>query len=151
VAEEESFTLAEAAHLTGLTTRAIARRVERGSLPARKHNGRRMVTLRALVEAGLIDPATKERPAWSREGLDPAEVARELIETVIRQAIDLHDLRQAIGDVADASQRGHSEQAAALEVARQEREELRRKIAAMDEDRAALRREVAELRRRRRS
>jgi DNA-binding transcriptional MerR regulator len=144
---EESFTLAEAARLTGLSTRAIARRVERGSLPASKRNGRRIVTLRALVEAGLIDPATRERPAWSRQGVDPAEVARELIETVIRQAIDLHALRQAIGDVADASERGHAEQAAALEAARQEREELRRKIAAMDEDRAALRRELAQVRR----
>jgi DNA-binding transcriptional MerR regulator len=144
---EESFTLAEAARLTGLSTRAIARRVERGSLPASKRNGRRIVTLRALVEAGLIDPATRERPAWSRQCVDPAEVARELIETVIRQAIDLHALRQAIGDVADASERGHAEQAAALEAARQEREELRRKIAAMDEDRAALRRELAQVRR----
>jgi hypothetical protein len=116
-------------------------------LPASKRNGRRIVTLRALVEAGLIDPATRERPAWSRQGVDPAEVARELIETVIRQAIDLHALRQAIGDVADASERGHAEQAAALEAARQEREELRRKIAAMDEDRAALRRELAQVRR----
>jgi DNA-binding transcriptional MerR regulator len=146
---DESFTLAEAARLTGLSTRAIARRIERGSLPASKRNGRRIVTLRALVEAGLIDPATRERPAWSRQGVDPAEVARELIETVIRQAIDLHALRQAIGDVADASERGHAEQAAALEAARQEREELRRKIAAMDEDRAALRRELAQVRRRR--
>jgi DNA-binding transcriptional MerR regulator len=144
---DESFTLAEAARLTGLSTRALARRVERGSLPASKRNGRRIVTLRALVEAGLIDPATRERPAWSRQGVDPAEVARELIETVIRQAIDLHALRQAIGDVADASERGHAEQAAALEAARQEREELRRKIAAMDEDRAALRRELAQVRR----
>ncbi|HEY7705845.1 MAG TPA: hypothetical protein VH968_01595 [Gaiellaceae bacterium] len=144
---DESFTLAEAARLTGLSTRAIARRIERGSLPASKRNGRRIVTLRALVEAGLIDPATRERPAWSRQGVDPAEVARELIETVIRQAIDLHALRQAIGDVADASERGHAEQAAALEAARQEREELRRKIAAMDEDRAALRRELAQVRR----
>jgi DNA-binding transcriptional MerR regulator len=144
---DESFTLAEAARLTGLSTRALARRVERGSLPASKRNGRRIVTLRALVEAGLIDPATRERPAWSRQCVDPAEVARELIETVIRQAIDLHALRQAIGDVADASERGHAEQAAALEAARQEREELRRKIAAMDEDRAALRRELAQVRR----
>lgn len=42
-----------------------------------------------------------------------------------------------------------AEQAAALELARQEREELRRKIAQMDEDGAALRAELAELRRQR--
>jgi DNA-binding transcriptional MerR regulator len=147
VARDESYTLAEAAELTGMTTRALARRIERGSLPATKRNGRRRVTLRALTEAGLIDPNTRERPAWSREGIDQAEVARELIATVIRQAIDLHDLRRAIEDVADASQRGHAEQEAAHEVARQERAELRQKIASMDEDRAELRRELEEARR----
>jgi hypothetical protein len=146
VALSESYTLAEAAELTGLTPRALARRIERGTLPATLKNGRRRVTLGALAEAGLIDPNTLERPPWSREGLDPAELARQVIDTLTRQAIDLHELRHTIASVADASDRGHAEQAAALEAARQERDELRRKIAQMDADRAELRRELRELR-----
>lgn len=145
---DDSYTLAEAAELTGLTRRALARRIERGSLPAGKRNGRRTVKLRDLVASGLIDPNTGERPPWSREGLDPSELARQVIETLTRQAIDLYELRRAIADVADASERGHAEQAAALELARQERENLRRKIGQMDEDRAQLRRELGERRRR---
>jgi hypothetical protein len=150
VALDDTLTLRQAADLTGLTTRALARRIERGSLPAiKRRDGLRRVKRRDLVTAGLLDPNTDEPPTWSREQLDPSELARQLIDTLTRQAVDLYELRSAVAALADSSERGHAEQAAALELARQEREELRRKIAQMDEDRAALRREVDELRRRR--
>lgn len=150
MALDESLTLREASELTGLTQRALARRIERGSLPATKRrDGRRRVKLADLTRAGLVDPNTGERPEWSREGIDPAELARQVIETLTRQALDLYELRRSVSELAQASDRGHAEQAAALEVARQEREELRRKIEQMDADRAALRRELRELRKRR--
>jgi excisionase family DNA binding protein len=136
VALDDSLTLREAAERTGLTQRALARRIERGSLPATKRrDGLRRVKLRDLVAAGLLDPNSGERPPWSREPLDPAELARQVVETLTRQAIDLQELSERMS--------------LELERAEREREQLRQKIAEMDEDRAALRRELAELRRRR--
>ena len=62
-----TYTITEAAELTGLSRKAIARRVERGSLRSVVRNGRRRIPRSELVRSGLLDEGD-QRP---REG-DPA-------------------------------------------------------------------------------
>ena len=50
-----TYTITEAADLTGLSRKAIARRVERGSLRSVVRNGRRRVPRSELVRAGLLE------------------------------------------------------------------------------------------------
>ena len=61
-----TYTITEAADLTGLSRKAIARRVERGSLRSVVRNGRRRIPRSELARAGLLEEA-HHRP---REG-DP--------------------------------------------------------------------------------
>jgi excisionase family DNA binding protein len=49
-----TYTITEAAELTGLSRKAIARRVERGSLRSVVRNGRRRIPRAELVRAGLL-------------------------------------------------------------------------------------------------
>jgi excisionase family DNA binding protein len=62
-----TYTITEAADLTGLSRKAIARRVERGSLRSVVRNGRRRIPRSELARAGLLE----EGEARPREG-DPA-------------------------------------------------------------------------------
>jgi excisionase family DNA binding protein len=49
-----TYTISEAAELTGLTKKAIARRVERGSIHSLVRNGRRRIPRSELLRAGLL-------------------------------------------------------------------------------------------------
>lgn len=124
-------TLAEAAALTGLSRRALARRVERGSLPASKgSDGRRLVSRRDLAAAGLLDLATGEPPHWTKRGQPRAdELARAVLEELTQRGIRIADLEA-----------GHREQAEQIEA-------LRRDLRAAKRERAELRRQLDELRR----
>jgi excisionase family DNA binding protein len=62
-----TYTITEAAEATGLSRKAIARRVERGSLRSVVRNGRRRIPRSELVRAGLLGDGERE----PREG-DPA-------------------------------------------------------------------------------
>jgi excisionase family DNA binding protein len=122
-------TVAEAAELTGLTKRAIARRIERGGLPAqRKQNGRRYVRIRDLAEAGLLDLAAGKPPPWRADQVDPKAVARELVQTLIRQGIELNELRLQLEALEDESRRQDANLLEQIEQARRERRELRAQI-----------------------
>ena len=56
-----TYTITEAADLTGLSRKAIARRVERGSLRSVVRNGRRRIPRSELVRNGLLED-TERRP-----------------------------------------------------------------------------------------
>jgi excisionase family DNA binding protein len=56
LARKRTLTISEAAELTGLSRKAIARRVERGSLRSLVRRGRRLIPRAELVRAGLIPP-----------------------------------------------------------------------------------------------
>jgi excisionase family DNA binding protein len=62
-----TYTITEAAEATGISRKAIARRVERGSLRSVVRNGRRRIPRSELVRAGLLGDGERE----PREG-DPA-------------------------------------------------------------------------------
>jgi excisionase family DNA binding protein len=122
-------TIAEAAELTGLTKRAIARRIERGGLPAkRREDGRRYLRVRDLAEIGLLDLATGKRPPWRPQQIDPQALAREVVETLIRQGIELSALRQRLEALEGESRRQDKELLEQIDLARRERAELRRQI-----------------------
>jgi uncharacterized coiled-coil protein SlyX len=130
VAADDRLTLAEAAELTGLTQGALARRIERGSLPAAKNEeGRRAVTRRELASAGLVDLATGMRPVWGRRGDPPADpLAQAILDELNARGVRIFEL-----------ERGHEEQATQIEELRRELREARR-------ERGELRREIEKLR-----
>jgi excisionase family DNA binding protein len=57
-----TYTISEAADLTGLSRKAIARRVERGSLRSVMRNGRRRIPRSELVRNGLLEDTEKRPP-----------------------------------------------------------------------------------------
>jgi uncharacterized coiled-coil protein SlyX len=130
--DADLLTLAEAAELTGLTPRALARRIERRSLPATKgEDGLRYVSRRDLAAAGLLDLATGEPPAWTRRDRPPADqLAQAVIDELTARGIRIADL-----------ERGHAEQAEQIE-------ELRRQIRDARRERTELQRQLDQLRRR---
>jgi hypothetical protein len=122
-------TISEAAEMTGLTKRAIARRIERGTLSARlKQDGRRYVRVRHLAESGLLDLATGKPPSWRAEQVDSQELARELVQTLIRQSLELNELRLRLQALEEESRRQDQELLEQIEQARAERRELRRQL-----------------------
>jgi len=122
-------TIAEAAELSGLTKRAIARRIERGGLPARrKKDGRRYVRVRDLAKRGLVDLVTGGPPAWRAEQVDAKAVAREVVQTLISQGIELNELRQRLEALEEESRRQDDDLLEQIEQARRERAELRRQV-----------------------
>ena len=153
---ERTLTLREAAEATGLTTKALQRRIDRGTLRAVLTGGRRRVPLSELYRAGLMEPE-EPRPA-------PAgEVIGELIARLERQAEQIGELRalerqaESLRAAAEAERRARDELEAALFAARAEVTQLRagapgeRSLGAWAIEGAALvRRRLAGRRRRRR-
>lgn len=134
VLEEERYSLAEAAALTGLTSQALARRIERGSLPAVKVNGRRFVALRDLAAAGLLDPATRRRPRWAEPHLDSAALARELVAELTARGLRIFELERRLDELTSRTEQQQRE----LDQAKQERAEAKK-------ERAELRRHIERL------
>ena len=57
-----TYTITEAADVTGMSRKAIARRVERGSLRSVVRNGRRRIPRSELVRAGLLAEGARQAP-----------------------------------------------------------------------------------------
>lgn len=124
VMEEERYTLAQAAGLTGLTPQALARRIERGSLPAVKVDRRRFVTLRDLAAAGLLDPATRARPRWANDRLDSATLARELVAELSARGLRIFELERRVDELTARTEAEQRE----LDEAKRERIDLNRAL-----------------------
>ena len=87
----ETYTLSEAAERCGVSVAALRRRADRGTIRTVKRDGVRRVPRSELERAGL----GVEAPAT------PAEVVRELTETIRRQERELAALR-ALPERVDA-------------------------------------------------
>jgi excisionase family DNA binding protein len=127
---KERLTIAEASEVTGLSKRALARRIERGQLAATKAGGLRYIEVRALAQAGLLDPSTGRRPAWSEGRPPPQQIAQELVGTLVRQSIELHELRLRLEALETESRRDDDALREELVRAHRERAELRRALSA---------------------
>jgi excisionase family DNA binding protein len=121
----ERYTIAEASEVTGLSKRALARRIERGQLPASKHGRLRYIDERDLAALGLLDLRTGAPPTWTRHRVKPEIVAREVVETLVRQSVELHELRRQLRDLVAESRHDDRELREEIERARTERRELR--------------------------
>jgi Helix-turn-helix domain len=103
VAPKRTYTIAEASELTGLSRKALARRVERGSLRSVVRNGRRLIPRSELVRAGLVVEEREERgtergttdlPAVTGDSESSLVLLiRDLMERVERQANELAQFR----------------------------------------------------------
>jgi excisionase family DNA binding protein len=94
-----TYTISEAAELAGVSRKAIARRVERGSLRSVVRNGRRRIPRSELVRAGLLEdgaqrapgsgPASPPLPRPGRGG-ELAEVERpeDMLSSLFREVLD---------------------------------------------------------------
>jgi excisionase family DNA binding protein len=93
-----TYTITEAAKLTGTSRKAIARRVERGSLRSVVRNGRRRIPRSELVRAGLLDgeqqprdgdPAAPFLPRPVGSGV-PAEMGttEDMLAALFREVLD---------------------------------------------------------------
>jgi excisionase family DNA binding protein len=74
------------AQLTGLSVSAIRGRIERGSIPARRHGGKVRVPLADLYRAGLVG---------ARGSLEVAD----LLDRLERQAEEIGRLRERLGQL----------------------------------------------------
>lgn len=94
-----TYTISEAADLTGMSRKAIARRVERGSLRSVVRNGRRRIPRSELVRAGLVAEAAGGPPRSApaspplphpATGGELAEVERpeDMLTTLFREVLD---------------------------------------------------------------
>lgn len=94
-----TYTVSEAAEVTGLSRKAISRRIERGSLRSLVRNGRRRIPRSELVRAGLLTDETDETPELDPRALllpRPAAAAdveatggpEELLVTLVRELLD---------------------------------------------------------------
>ena len=93
-----TYTITEAAEITGLSRKAIARRVERGSLRSVVRNGRRRVPRSELVRAGLLeevggsprsDPSAPflPRPVDGAQ-LEAAGGSEDMLAALFREVLD---------------------------------------------------------------
>lgn len=135
-------TIAEASRLTGLSKRALARRVERRQLPSVKIGRLRYVDARDLAQAGLLNLSTGRPPDWARHKVPPEAVAREIVQTLVRQGIELHELQTALAVLSEESRRDDTELRAEIDRARLEREELRQALRDAETRISELRRRV---------
>jgi excisionase family DNA binding protein len=78
-----TYTISEAAELTGLTRKAIARRVERGSIHSLVRNGRRRIPRSELLRAGLL--VTEEEDETEEIDLEDFEPERMLLPGLRRR------------------------------------------------------------------
>jgi excisionase family DNA binding protein len=109
---KRTYTIGEAAELTGLSRKAIARRVERGSLQSLVRGGRRMIPRAELARAGLIPeegevddgtmspgsalaphPSSANDHGGTGETAALAAVVRELVDRLERQAAEIAQFR----------------------------------------------------------
>jgi hypothetical protein len=107
-----TYTVSEAADLTGLSRKALARRIERGSLRCVVRDGRRRIPLAELVRAGLVEDEEHAGEEFDPRFLLPGEarpqadlpvpydanqtlaaVIRELFDRFERQAAELANFR----------------------------------------------------------
>ena len=129
----ETYTISEAAELTGLTDKSVRNRVDRGQLRVVKRDGLRRIPRSELKRAGLIrsepEAPTGVEPASEQLG-DPALVS-QLLDRLERQASQLGELR-ALTSQAESLQDQRARLEAALESAREDARRANARVAELE-------------------
>jgi excisionase family DNA binding protein len=118
---ERTLTLAEAADATGLTRKALQRRVDRGSLRSVLIGGLRRVPVSELYRAGLLtetgavegdERSPSSEAAASPAGRRPALDVGELLDRLERQARELGEMRALTRQAESLQAQAEGERAA---------------------------------------
>ncbi len=113
----DTYTLSEAAQLTGTSLQALRRRADRGTLRTVQQDGKRRVPRSELERAGLrVGPAA-----------DIAEVVAQLTATIVAQERELAALR-ALPAAVEAERRHVEEVDAERQAAAAARDELQAQV-----------------------
>jgi hypothetical protein len=95
LAAKRNLTISEAADVTGLSRKAMARRVERGSIRSVLRSGRRLIPRSELVRVGLLPPEeqsgvdlTNSMLSEPRTALEDAGGEQSLLEVLVRELLD---------------------------------------------------------------
>jgi excisionase family DNA binding protein len=93
-----TYTITEAAEITGLSRKAVARRIERGSLRSVVRNGRRRIPRSELVRAGLLEdgggsPRSDPSAPFLPRPVDGAELevaggSEDMLSALFREVLD---------------------------------------------------------------
>lgn len=136
----ETFTIAEAAELTGLTKKALRHRVDRGQIHADKHGHIRHIARSELERVGLVVAQPSLRPA------DPAQAERiEALRTALAAAQRrVDDAERALARERALRAQAEARVSAAIAERERERERSRRLLEASPLERRRLARESDE-------
>ncbi|HEX4106600.1 MAG TPA: hypothetical protein VHX88_00610 [Solirubrobacteraceae bacterium] len=96
---DDLLTITAAARLGTLSEKALRRRIERGTLESVRVGGQRLIPLRALREARLLDPG-----ASAAQGGGP-DMQRMAIELLMRQGRRLAELERRVADLEHERER----------------------------------------------
>jgi hypothetical protein len=96
LATKRNLTISEAAELTGLSRKAMARRVERGSVRSVLHSGRRLIPRSELIRVGLLPPDGYSAVDRLTDSVFPQSVTvsdevggeQSLLEVLVRELLD---------------------------------------------------------------
>lgn len=96
MAAKRNLTISEAAELTSLSRKAMARRVERGSIRSVLRSGRRLIPRSELIRVGLLPPggfsgadlSTDAGLSRSMAVADEAGNEQSLLEVLVRELLD---------------------------------------------------------------
>lgn len=122
--------IAEASELTGLSKKALARRIERGSLPAVTRDGRRMIPRSELERRGLL---TTPGRGDSGQGLPrgiPAGESSALVRE-LRETAEQLGRYKVLAERAESLERQAATERAARETAEAEVYRLRAELEAL--------------------
>jgi excisionase family DNA binding protein len=95
LAAKRNLTISEAAELTGLSRKAMARRVERGSIRSVLRSGRRLIPRSELIRGGLLPHEGYSATDRLTDSILPQHVTvsdeadeRSLLEVLVRELLD---------------------------------------------------------------
>ena len=128
----ETYTISEAAQLTGLTEKSVRNRVDRGQLRVVKRDGLRRIPRSELKRAGLIR-AEPEAPASDEpvSGRVDSPIVDQLLDRLERQASQLGELR-ALTSQAESLQQQRVELEAALREAQEDARRAHVRVAELE-------------------
>jgi excisionase family DNA binding protein len=132
---KRTLTISEAAELTGLSRKAMARRVERGSIRSVLRSGRRLIPRSELIRVGLLPPEGYKGvdrladSVLSRSVAVSEEIGGEqsLLEVLVRELLDR--VQRQAGELAQ--QRALTAEAESLRLER-EMADLRVRLSALE-------------------
>lgn len=137
-------TVRETAEATGLTDKAVRRRIEKGQIESVSRDGQRLVVRRSLIESGLISEGGEAKPeAGGKSSPKPVAEAAE-VATLVAALPEVAKLGEELGrykaltETAETANRQLQEKVASqeteLEAARQREADLKARVEVLEKE-----------------